>query len=111
MEVFIVNKFSKILSTLLVVIISAFALASCKGEAYTNNDFYEEFFEAGATNLEKDHMFEMITANDVEAKRNNNENFIIYLGSSKQKQDVETINALVFDAKNTNYDGKVFFIT
>ena len=104
------NKINKILSTLAVVFISVFTLASCGSKEYTNSDFYTEFYEAGATNLTEDHMFEMITADDVVAKREKNENFIVYLGTPSLANDVDTVNALAYDAKNTNYKGKIYFI-
>ena len=106
MEVFIVNKLMKILSTFLVVFISVLGLAACN-EKY---DFYEDFYTAGATNLTEDHIFEVITLDDAKAKIDAKESFVVFLGLSKYSEDVTAINAIAYDAANLNYDGKVYFI-
>lgn len=106
MEVFIVNRLTKILSTLLVVFIAVFSLASC-GEKY---DFFEDFYTAGATNLEEKHIFEVVTLDEVKKMKDDKESFVVFLGSSKYSEDVAAVNAIAYDAKNVNYDGKVYFL-
>ena len=100
------NKLVKILSTFLVVFISVLGLAACN-EKY---DFYEDFYTAGATNLTKDHIFEVITLDDAKKMKEDKESFVVFLGLSKYSEDVAAVNAIAYDAENLNYDGKVYFI-
>ena len=65
------NKFKKILSAL-AVSIAFTTLASC-----SENSFYKEWRDAGAT-IEEENVFKELTVDEVVTKRDNKDSFIIF---------------------------------
>lgn len=98
------NKFKKIISACAVSICFMMGLASCK-----STSFYQEWHEAGAT-IEEDNCFKVLTAEEVTAKREAEESFCIFLGSSEVEKARSTVSNIQAQAEAVNYDGKVYFV-
>ncbi|MGM9969259.1 MAG: hypothetical protein ACI35S_02565 [Anaeroplasma sp.] len=99
------NKLFKVLTLLMVMIISLFTLVGCN----SSDDFYKEWYEAGAQ-IEKDNVFELITVDKAVEMKEAKESFIVFLGSSTNSTAVSEVTGIQYDADNMNYDGKLYFI-
>ena len=98
------NKFKKIISALAVSICFMMGLASC-----SETSFYQEWHEAGAT-IEEDNCFKVLTAEEVSTKREAQESFCVFLGSSDVEKARTTVSNIQAQAEAVNYDGKVYFV-
>ena len=96
------NKVKKIFSALAVSIV--FGLASC-----SSNAFYNEWHNAGAT-IEEDNVFKILTVDEVVAKREAKENFIVFAGSSSKSGAVSAVSSIQEQADSLGYDGLVYFV-
>lgn len=97
------DKFKKIFSALAVSIAFG-ALASC-----TTNAFYNEWHEAGA-DIKEENVFSLLTVDEVVAKREAKESFIVYIGSSSKDGAVSAVSDIQAQADNLDYDGLVYFV-
>ena len=98
------------LSALAVLISFGFALVSCN-----SNSFYKEWKDAGAV-IEEDNCFKLLSVDEVVSKRENEENFIVFLGassigSSKNQTAVDLVSSIQAQADAVNYDGYVLSIS
>lgn len=103
------NKFKKICSALAVSICFVLALVSCKSAT-----FYDEWHEAGAT-IEEDNCFKLLTVDEVVAKREAKESFVIFIGASAiqtttNTKAVELVSAIQAEADAVDYDSKIYFV-
>lgn len=103
------NKFKKICSALAVSICFVLALVSCKSVS-----FYDEWHEAGAT-IEEDNCFKLLTVDEVVAKRDAKESFVIFIGASAiqtttNSKAVDLVSAIQAEADAVNYTSKVYFV-
>ncbi|RIA78283.1 hypothetical protein EI71_00233 [Anaeroplasma bactoclasticum] len=97
------NKFKKIISALAVSIAFG-ALASC-----SSSSFYSEWKEAGAE-IEEENVFSLLTVDEVVAKREAKESFVIFAGSSLKSGAVSAVSEIQAAADNLDYTGKVYFV-
>ena len=95
----------KILSAFVVVMISIITLASC--DSYS---FYEDWYQAGATVLEEDNVFKVVSLDEVKTMKEASESFMVFLGRSSDSKAVSEVNQIQFDADNMNYEGKIYFL-
>lgn len=103
------NKFMKICSALAVSICFMLALVSCKSET-----FYNEWSAAGAK-IEEKNCFKLLTVDEVVAKREAKENFVIFIGASAlqtttNQTAVDKVSEIQAEADAVDYTDYVYFV-
>lgn len=87
-----------------VLLIGAVTLTGCSGY-----NFYKDWSEAGAT-IEKDHIFEAISLDEAKSKIDNDETFVLVLGTSEASSAKNSITVLQQQADYFEFDKKLYFI-
>ena len=82
------KSFLRVITTFVVALVFGLALTSC-----SEYNFYEEFVNAGA-DIEKDHIFEVLTLSEVEAKIEADETFVLVYGTAESSSCVNIVSSL-----------------
>ena len=104
MEELFVTKFGKILAAIAVLVIGAFTLVSCG-----SYNFYSDWKNAGA-DIEKENIYEAITLDNAKQKLDNDETFVLLLGTSEASGAARTITNLQSQADYFGFDKKLYFV-
>lgn len=99
------KNFVKILSLVAFAFIFVFSLQSCK----KTDSFYNEFKDAGA-DIDKDNCFDVIKVSDAKQMKENNESFVLLLGTSKSSSCVNQITQIQEEVDYLGYEGSILFI-
>ena len=99
------KSFLRVITTFVVALVFGLALTSC-----SEYNFYEEFVNAGA-DIEKDHIFEVLTLSEVEAKIEADETFVLVYGTAESSSCVNIVSSLqaqyeYLQVEDTLEDGK-----
>ncbi|MBD5390990.1 hypothetical protein HDR67_03190 [bacterium] len=99
------KKFIKALCFISVFFILTFVMTSCSGYS-----FYNDFHGAGA-DIEKDHIFEVITLEEAKAKKENGDTFVLLYGSSSNVSCVTIVSKLQAQAEYLgNEDAVIYYL-
>ena len=82
------SRIGKYFAAFAVLLIGVVTLAGCGGY-----NFYKDWSDAGAT-IEKDHIFEAISLEDAKSKIDNDETFVLVLGTSEAEGASSSITIL-----------------
>ena len=100
------KKILKPFSILFCLLAFVFMLASC-----SNETFYSKWHARGAE-IEKENCYQEITLDEAKTKKQNKETFAFFLGIlTNDDTAVSDMTKVQFLADNTNFTGKVYFIT
>ncbi len=80
-------------------------LASC-----SSYNFYRDFKSAGA-DIDTDHTFQALTKDEVKAKREAKEEFLLIVGSSTNTTCVSAITQMYSEFKSLNFEGKANYLS
>ncbi len=98
------SRIGKYFAAFAVLLIGVVTLAGCGGY-----NFYKDWSDAGAT-IEKDHIFEAISLEDAKSKIDNDETFVLVLGTSEAENASSSITILQQQADYFEFDKKLYFI-
>lgn len=98
------TRLLKYFSAFAVMVISAITLVSCSGY-----NFYKTWTDAGA-DIDKDHIFEVISIDEAKEKIEADETFVLVLGSPDVSAAPAKIQLLQEQAEYFEFDGKLYFI-
>ena len=98
-------KSLKMLVSLAMVFGLIFVLASCSGY-----NFYRDFKNAGAE-IDSDHSFLVLTKDEVKAKRDAKEEFLLIVGSSTNTTCVTAITQMQSEFNSLNFEGKANYLS
>lgn len=99
------KKFIKTLCLLSVFCILTFVMTSCTGYS-----FYNDFHGAGAE-IEKDHIYEVITLEEAKAKKESGDTFVLLYGSSSNSSCVTIVTKLQVQAEYLgNSDAVIYYL-
>ena len=87
------KSLKKIISAFVIALVFGLALTSCSGY-----NFYKEFSEAGA-DIEKDHIFEVLTLEEVKTKIEADDTFVLVYGTAESVACVNVITSLQAQAE------------
>ena len=82
-----------------------FSLASCG-----SSSFYRDFHSSGA-DIDTDCRFSYLTLDEVKAKRENGDKFVLFLGSSTDSSCFSKVEQSETEAKDYKYTGGLFFLS
>lgn len=100
------KKILKPFSIIFCAIALLLMLASCQG-----NSFYSKWHARGAE-IEKENCYQEITLDEAKEKKTNKETFAFFLGIlTDDDTAVSDMTKVQFLADNTNFEGKVYFVT
>ncbi len=99
------KKYMKLLITAVGALVLLFCLASCSGSS-----FYRDFHSAGA-DIDTDCKFSYLTLDEVKAKRENGDKFVLFLGSSTDSDCVSKVEQIETEAKAVKYNGSLYFLS
>ncbi len=99
------KKYMKLLIAVMGALVLFLSLASCSGSS-----FYRDFHSAGA-DIDTDCQFSYITLDEVKAKRDNGDKFVLFLGSSTDSSCVSKVEQIETEAKDYKYTGGLFFLS
>lgn len=102
--IFKMKRIGKYLS-IFVILAFIFVLASCSGY-----NFYKDFKNAGAE-IDSDHSFIALTADEVDTFRKDKKEFVIIVGSSTNSTCVSAISKIQDEFTNIKYTGKAYFLS
>lgn len=95
----------KFFTAVAVGIVLVFTLASCK-----KTTFYSEWHGAGA-DIEEDNVFKYLSMDDVVEKKEANEQFIIFIGTSESSTACTLITNIQAQADSLDFDGDVYVVS
>jgi hypothetical protein len=107
---FTMKKMIKRLALVMFAVFGLVSLASCG-----KYNFYKDWTEAGA-DLEKENIYEVLTLEEVQAKRDNKETFILVVGTSQSSTAVSSITMLQTQADYLGFEdaegnpGTIYFV-
>ena len=99
------KKYMKLLIAAIGALVLFLSLASCSGSS-----FYRDFHSAGA-DIDTDCQFSYITLDEVKAKRENGDKFVLFLGSSTDSSCVSKVEQIEAEAKACKYTGGLYFLS
>lgn len=99
------KKYMKLLITAMGTLVLFLSLASCSGSS-----FYRDFHSAGA-DIDTDCQFSYITLDEVKAKRENGDKFVLFIGSSSDSNCVTKVEQIENEAKSCKYTKGLYFLS
>lgn len=99
------KKFVKAICMTSILCVLLFFMASCSGY-----NFYDDFHKAGA-DIEKDHIFQIITLEEAKQKKENGDTFVLLYGSSSNTGCVNLVTKLQAQAEYLgNTDAVIYYL-
>lgn len=99
------KKFFKILCCISILSILTLVMSACSGYS-----FYNDFHGAGA-DIEKDHIYELITLEEAKAKKENGDTFVLLYGSSSNTECVNLVTKFQVQAEYLgNPDAVIYYL-
>ncbi len=99
------KKFKRIIVCVISLFFLSVILTSC-GEY----NFYNDFHGAGAE-IESKNSFKALTLDEITAKRNQNEEFVLFIGSSSDSKCVTRVTEIQEELTDIKYEGVVYFFS
>lgn len=99
------KKYMKLLIATMGALVLFLSLASC-----SSSSFYRDFHSAGA-DIDTDCQFSYITLDEVKAKRENGDKFVLFIGSSTDSNCVSKIEQIEAEAKACKYTKGLYFLS
>ena len=98
------KKLFKRVALAMFVVFGLLSLTSCG-----KYNFYKDWSEAGA-NIEEENIYEVLTIEEVQSKRENGDTFIVVVGTSQSYTAVSSITMLQTQADYLGFAGTVYFV-
>lgn len=95
----------KLLSAMSILFVMVLTMTSCSGYS-----FYNDFHNAGA-DIEKNHIFELITLDEAKQKKENGDTFVLLYGASSNETCVSLVTSLQVQAEYLgNAEATIYFL-
>ena len=99
------KKILKPISLIFTLLAFVFILTSCSKTTFASK------WNAKGANIEEENCFVEISIDEAKTKKDNKETFAFFLGILTDSTAASEITKVQFLADNTNFEGKVYFIT